>query len=181
MRFFLSLIALTAALVLVSACSDNGSGGNGGDNRAVTNAANQNSKAETTLAHGPAGAGSVPPISSAHGGPAAAGGGAAAVAVNEKPSLETPELDAKIQKAEAKAKAPGATAADRKAAADAYAARADTYRDAGIPTLYKFALGDYRRALRYDPGNAAAKSKMDEIVSIYQSMGRPVPENGNEP
>ena len=48
------------------------------------------------------------------------------------------------------------------------------------PMLYKFALGDFRRALRYDPGNADARAKLDQIVSIYQSMGKPVPTNGQE-
>lgn len=98
-----------------------------------------------------------------------------------KPNIDTAIIDAKIEKAEAKAKAAGATQADKLAAAAAYLERGNVYRDAGQPVLYKFALGDYRHALRYQPDNQEARSKMDEIVSIYQSMGRPVPENGNEP
>jgi hypothetical protein len=50
-----------------------------------------------------------------------------------------------------------------------------------MPALYKFALRDYRVGLRYDPSAKEAREKMDEIVKIYQSMGRPVPELGNEP
>ncbi len=99
----------------------------------------------------------------------------------EKPSLATPELDAKIEKAESKAKASGASETDKLAAAAVYVERANIYRDAGQPVLYKFALGDYRRALRYQPSNEEARAKMDEIVGIYNSMGRPVPTNGNEP
>jgi len=99
----------------------------------------------------------------------------------EKPSLATPELDTKIEKAENKAKASSASEADKLAAAAAYVERANVYRDAGQPVLYKFALGDYRRALRYQPNNEEARAKMDEIVGIYNSMGRPVPTNGNEP
>lgn len=95
--------------------------------------------------------------------------------------MDTAVLDAKIEKAEAKAKASGATQADKLAAAAAYLERGNMYRDAGQPVLYKFALGDYRHALRYQPDNAEARAKMDEIVSIYQGMGRPVPENGKEP
>jgi hypothetical protein len=126
----------------------------------------------------------IPPVSSAHGGNM--GGGSAPVAGNAgssaKPTgLDTAALDARITKAEAKAKAPGATQADKQAAAAAYLERGNLYRDAGQPALYKFALGDYRYALRYQPDNAEAREKMNEIVSIYQSMGRPVPENGNEP
>lgn len=93
--------------------------------------------------------------------------------------MDTAALDAKIERAEAKAKS-GAQA-DKLAAAAALVERGNVYRDAGQPALYKFALGDYRRALRYQPDNSEAREKMNEIVSIYQGMGRPVPENGNEP
>jgi hypothetical protein len=94
--------------------------------------------------------------------------------------MDTAALDAKIEKADAKAKAPGATDADKRAAAAALVERGRMYYDAGQPRLYKFALGDFRRALRYQPDNKEAREKMDTIVSIYQSMGRPVPDNGNE-
>ena len=128
--------------------------------------------------------GAIPPVSSAHGGdssvtpPVAPTGTTGSSA---KPSMDTASLDAKIEKADAKAKAAGATQADKNAAAAALLERGNVYRDAGQPALYKFALGDYRRALRYQPDNAEAREKMNEIVSIYQSMGRPVPENGSEP
>jgi hypothetical protein len=123
----------------------------------------------------------LPPVSSAHGGnptaaPPAATGNANSSA---KPGIDTATLDAKIERAEAKAKSGGQ--ADKLAAAAALLERGNVYRDAGQPTLYKFALGDYRRALRYQPDNTEAREKMNEIVGIYQSMGRPVPENGNEP
>ena len=49
------------------------------------------------------------------------------------------------------------------------------------PMLYKFALRDFRLALRYDENNAEARGKRDQIVAIYQQMGRPVPDLGNEP
>lgn len=125
----------------------------------------------------------LPPVSSAHGGNST---GSAPVANNagsatKQGGLDTAALDAKIEKAEAKAKASGATQSDKLAAAAAYLERGNLYRDAGQPALYKFALGDYRHALRYQPDNAEAREKMNEIVSIYQSMGRPVPDNGNEP
>ena len=89
-------------------------------------------------------------------------------------------FDEKIRGALSKANARGAGEAERRAAANALSERADFFYDAGQPSFYKFALGDYRRALRYDPGNAEARAKMDEIVAIYQSMGRPVPTNGLE-
>jgi hypothetical protein len=109
--------------------------------------------------------------------PGAAGGGASGGG-GARPPVETPELDAKIQKAEAKAKAPGAGDADRKAAAAAYFERADFYRDQGMPALYKFALADYKCGLNYDADAKDARGKMDEIVQIYQSLNRSVPEVG---
>ncbi len=120
----------------------------------------------------------LPPVTSAHGGgaPAATANGPAVPA--GKPDMDTAALDAKIKLVEAKAQAAGAGAAEKQAAAAAYVERGNAYRDAGQPQLYKFALGDYRRALRYEPGNATARARMDEIVGIYQSMGRPVPTNG---
>lgn len=119
------------------------------------------------------------PVSAAHGDNAAPPSTAPSSNSSQKPGIDTAALDAKIEKAEAKAK--GGAQADKLAAAAALVERANVYRDAGQPSLYKFALGDYRRALRYQPDNAEAREKMNEIVGIYQSMGRPVPENGNEP
>ena len=130
--------------------------------------------AQTSIQHGPAA--SNVGVASSHGGAdsnAAPGAGAAA-----KPPVETPELDAKIQKAEAKAKAAGASDADKKSAAAAYFERADFYRDQGMPALYKFALADYKCGLNYDASAAEARERMDEIVQIYKSMNRPVPEVG---
>ena len=143
--------------------------------RQNSNAAANN--AQTSIQHGTSPAS--PGVASSHG-DAPYGGGAAGAGAAQKPSVATPELDAKIEKAEAKAKAAGASEADKRAAAAAYFERADFYRDQGSPQLYKFALRDYRVGLRYDPGAKEPRAKMDEIVSIYQSMGRPVPELGNE-
>ncbi|HEV2882219.1 MAG TPA: hypothetical protein VGX24_13135 [Pyrinomonadaceae bacterium] len=175
MRTLVLALTCGAALLVAPGC---GSQSNTNDTAAVVNGNTASSSASRSSQ--PTG---LPPVSSAHGGnstgnaPAADNAGSSA-----KPGgLDTAALDAKITKAEAKAKASGATQADKLAAAAAYVERANLYRDAGQPTLYKFALGDYRHALRYQPDNAEAREKMNEIVSIYQSMGRPVPDNGNEP
>ena len=117
-------------------------------------------------------------VASSHGGPPAA---PASDSASERSLADTAELDARIKKAAEKAKAPGASAADKKAAADAYLARANVYWSAGQPRLYKYALADFRQVLRYDPDNDEAKQKIDTIVGIYQSMGRPVPEVSPEP
>lgn len=165
MRKFLTPAAL-AASALLAAC--------GGPQPArVTSQNSQANSAQTSIQHGTSPSANVG-VSPSHGGGAAAGPSA-------KPPVETPEMDAKIQKAEAKAKAAGASESDKKAAAAAYFERADFYRDQGMPALYKFALADYRRGLRYNPSDEKARARMDEIVRIYQSMGRPVPELGNEP
>lgn len=74
-----------------------------------------------------------------------------------------------------------ATQADKQAAAAAYLERANIFMNAGRPALYKYALRDYRRTLHYQPDNKQAQESANTIVSIYQSMGRPVPELGNEP
>jgi tetratricopeptide (TPR) repeat protein len=143
--------------------------------RSATGTASKSKELGATSSHG--GGGSATATTNGGGAaPAAAAGGDA-----DRALANTAEFDERIEKAAAKADASGASAADKKAAAEAYLARGNIYRDAGNPRLYKFALGDYRRALRYDPANREAKEKMDEIVSIYQSMGRPVPTNGLEP
>jgi hypothetical protein len=167
-------LALTCGVALVAPSC--GSQSNTNNTGVVVNS-------NTSPASRPAQTSGLPPVSSAHGGNSPGGAPVAGNAgTSTKPSgIDTAALDTKIEKAEAKAKASGATQADKLAAAAAYLERGNLYRDAGQPALYKFALGDYRHALRYQPDNAEAREKMNEIVSIYQSMGRPVPENGNEP
>ena len=165
-HFVTSPLLLAAALL--ASC--------GGDAPAPTSARNSNApsnNSQTSIGHG------VSPSSNL--GPASSHGGASGASSTATAPVATPELDAKIQKAEAKAKAAGAGEAEKKAAAAAYFERADYFRDAGDPKLYRFALRDYRIGLRYDPSAKEPRAKMDEIVSIYQGMGRPVPDLGNEP
>jgi len=124
-----------------------------------------------------AGGGDQPPVSVAHGAPQPASGAPPQAGSSGNP--DTSALDKKIEQAEAKAKAPKASDADKKAAASAYVERANVFYNAGQPMLYKFALRDFRLALRYDPSNEEALSKRDQIVQIYQQMNRPVPDLGN--
>jgi hypothetical protein len=163
-----ALAFLLLALATCAGCSSTQPAANSSNSSSTQSAASQN-RAQTV---------EVPPVAAAHGGATSAPQQTSGATSADKPSLATPELDAKIAKAEAKAKAAKASDADKKAAAAAYVERANVFYNAQQPMLYKFALGDFRRALRYDPSNAEAKTKMDEIVSIYQSMGRPVPNNG---
>jgi hypothetical protein len=163
------IFASSALLALAAFAGCASSSTNANTSNSSANQSTQTAKTQTVV---------VPPVSSAHGTTAATPAQASGASVSEKPSVATPELDAKIAKADAKAKATSATDADKKAAAAAYIERANIYYSAQQPQLYKFALGDFRRALRYDPNNSEARGKMDQIVSIYQSMGRPVPTNG---
>jgi hypothetical protein len=95
--------------------------------------------------------------------------------------MDTSAQDAKIAQAEAKAKAKNATQADKLAAAAAYMERADIFMQAGRPALYKYALRDYRRTLRYQPDNRQAQDSINTLIRIYNQLGRPVPDLGNEP
>jgi hypothetical protein len=166
------LIASTLCAVLfVAACNPAATTEN---TTATTNTSSTttNSTVSTTTP-----AGSVPPISSAHGSAPTGATGS-----TEKPEgVDTAALDAKIEKLEAKVKAGSATAADKKTLAETYLERGNIYYNAGSPRLYKFALGDLRRAVKYDTTNTEAQAKIDELVRIYNSMGRPVPQNGLEP
>ena len=169
MKKLLASSALTVAAFALAACGP----------AATSENAGRSASASPSPASGGANRAELPPVTSAHGGGnSAAAPAAPAPPAGGRPEMDTAALDAKIKIAEAKAKLAGAGEADKKAAAAAYVERGNAYRDAGQPPLYKFALGDYRRALRYDPGNAEARAKMDEIVAIYQGMGRPVPTNG---
>jgi len=176
-------LILTAALLLSCALA-NACGGRPGEAGASNNArpaAQASPTPKAANANAPDSSGEIG-VAPSHGGGASANAarGAAGGSADDQPA-STPELDANVKKAEAKLKAGGGGDSDKKAAADAYFARADHFRDQGQPRLYKFALDDYRRGLRLDPSNSEARGKMDEIVQIYESMGRPVPTLGNEP
>ncbi|MDT4956050.1 MAG: hypothetical protein QOJ02_4188 [Acidobacteriota bacterium] len=168
MRLFILPLTLTAALLSGACGSSNQSKSDTGTQPPPTATIKQPSQSTATTPTGDA-----PPVAVAHGGAPPSSGPSG--------SIDTSALDKKIEQAETKAKAPGAKQADKLAAATAYLERANIFYSAGQPTLYKFALRDFRRTLRYDPNNAEARDKQDQIVQIYQQMGRPVPELGNEP
>ncbi len=174
MRQLIAPLCLCAALLSAAACNPAADTGNS----AAPAANSKTTTTSTTTTSAPPS--TVPPISTAHGSstPPAPVSNSGPAAAEQPEGVNTAPLDAKIEKLETKVKAGSAADADKKALAAVYLERANVYRDAGSPRLYKFALGDYRHVLRYDPANAEAKAKMDEIVAIYNSMGRPVPTNG---
>jgi tetratricopeptide (TPR) repeat protein len=92
--------------------------------------------------------------------------------------IDTQTFDAEIASADKALKAKPADSTTKKALAEAYYNRAVALTDA---RQYASALGDYRRTLKYDPDNAQAKEWVNQIVSIYDSMGRESPPEGQEP
>jgi tetratricopeptide (TPR) repeat protein len=61
--------------------------------------------------------------------------------------------------------------------ADAYFERAFALTEAA---QYSAALGDFRKGLKLNPKNKEAKEMHDQIVGIYEALGREVPKEGEE-
>ena len=92
--------------------------------------------------------------------------------------VDTSRYDAEIKRLEAKAKKSPSDQATRLALAKAYTDRGDALT--GV-RQYRAALGDYRRALRFDPNDEQAEQMSGTIIGILKSMGRDVPPEGQEP
>ncbi len=93
-------------------------------------------------------------------------------------AIDTTKFDAAIAKAEKKVKANPADAEVKKAAAQAYFERGFALTEA---RQYASAIGDYRRALKYDPNDADSKKWIDQILSIYAMLKKQAPKEGEEP
>jgi tetratricopeptide (TPR) repeat protein len=92
--------------------------------------------------------------------------------------IDTNELDAAIMAAEKNLKQKPADAEAKRALAAAFFKRASALTEA---RQYASALGDYRRAVKLDPTHAEAKEWIDRIVSIYSSINKESPKEGEEP
>jgi len=92
--------------------------------------------------------------------------------------IDTKKLDAAIAAAEVGLRKDPNNEKSKKAAAEAYLDRANALTGA---RQYASALGDYRRVLKHDPSNEEAKNWVDQIIGIYESMGRESPKEGEEP
>lgn len=108
-------------------------------------------------------------------------GATGATTASAETGVDTSKYDSKIEAAEAKAKRAGAGEAERRAAAEALFERGYFFYGSQNPRLYKYALGDFRRVLRYQPNHAEAKELIAQLERIYRDMGRPIPTNGLEP
>jgi tetratricopeptide (TPR) repeat protein len=134
-----------------------------------TNSAPANERPQTAIAHGPSERQPTPASNST-------GGGSKWTQSGDP--IDTAKFDADIAKAEKSFADKPSDAAAKKALAEAYLARANALTGA---RQYASALGDYRRTLKHDPTNAEAKEWVDQITSIYASINRSAPKEGEEP
>jgi hypothetical protein len=89
--------------------------------------------------------------------------------------VDVDQMTADIEKAEKEYKKNPAT---KDQLAKAYFVRATALTDAA---QYRAALGDYRKGLKLEPNDEAAKSMHDEILRIFKSINREPPKEGTEP
>jgi tetratricopeptide (TPR) repeat protein len=92
--------------------------------------------------------------------------------------IDTAKFDKAIADADKAAKAESSDAAAQKALAQAYFERGFALTQA---RQYASAIGDYRRALKYDPDHAESKEWIDQILSIYTMLKKSPPREGEEP
>ena len=89
--------------------------------------------------------------------------------------IDAAEMTADIEKAEqAFRKNPKA----KEDLAKAYFVRATALTGAA---QYRAALGDYRKGLKLNPNDEDARKMHDQILSIFKSIGREPPKEGEEP
>ena len=93
-------------------------------------------------------------------------------------AIDVSEMTAKIEKADKEYKAKPTDEKAKKALAAAYFERAFALTKAA---QYRAALGDFRKGLKLDPDDKEAKDMHDQIISIFESIGRQPPKEGEEP
>lgn len=89
--------------------------------------------------------------------------------------IDAAEMTAAIEKAETEFKKNPKAKEDL---AKAYFVRATALTGAA---QYRAALGDYRKGLKLNPNDEDAKKMRDQILSIFKSLGREPPKEGEEP
>ena len=92
--------------------------------------------------------------------------------------IDAKELNAAIASADKELKAKPNDEDAKSALAESYFNRAMALTEA---RQYASALGDYRRVLKYNPDHEQARQWIDQILMIYNSMGREAPPEGKEP
>jgi tetratricopeptide (TPR) repeat protein len=84
-------------------------------------------------------------------------------------AIEKAEKDYNARQSDAKAK---------EKLGEAYFTRAFALTEAA---QYRAALGDFRKGLKLKPDDKDAKAMHDRIISIFQSINREPPKEGEEP
>lgn len=92
--------------------------------------------------------------------------------------IDTAKFDGTIAAAEKIVKSKPADEAAKKTLADAYFDRGFALTEA---RQYASALGDYRRALKYDANHEESKKWIGQIVGIYGMLKKDAPKEGEEP
>lgn len=92
--------------------------------------------------------------------------------------VDVSELTAKIEKAEKEYKANPNDSKAKENLATAYFDRAFVLTKAA---QYRAALGDFRKGLKLNPNDKEAKQMHDQIIDIFESIGREPPKEGEEP
>ena len=93
-------------------------------------------------------------------------------------AIDVTEMTAKIEKAQKDLKAKPDDEQAKKALAAAYFERAFALTKAA---QYRAALGDFRKGLKLNPDDKEAQEMHDQIISIFESIGRQPPKEGEEP
>lgn len=92
--------------------------------------------------------------------------------------VDVSELTAAIEKAEKSYQSKQSDAKAKENLGEAYFARAFALTEAA---QYRAALGDFRKGLKLNPDNQDAKAMHDRIISIFRSINREPPKEGEEP
>jgi tetratricopeptide (TPR) repeat protein len=158
-------ILISAALFLVGCNSASRPVANANSNAAISNESVSN-RAETVIAHSTENR--TAPIANTAKGKWTQSG----------EPIDTKPFDEDISAAENELKVHPKDESAKTHVGEAYYKRAVALTEA---RQYASALGDYRRALKYDPGNQQAKEWIDQIIGIYNDMGREYPPEGQEP
>jgi len=92
--------------------------------------------------------------------------------------IDTKKFDSDIATADKALAAKPTDETLKKAAAKAYFDRGFALTEA---RQYASALGDYRKALKLNPGDPESKKWIDQIIKIYDGIGKSYPKEGEEP
>lgn len=93
-------------------------------------------------------------------------------------AIDTSAFDKRIDDAKADFNAQPKSKKAKNLLAAAYFERAFALTESA---QYRSALGDFRKGLKLDPNNKEAKDIHDQIIAIFESIGREPPKEGEEP